>query len=83
MNSEWHYQLKIEDFRLLASNTQSFLEGKGWTSAKDAILPPEFLAPRLDHFEKMPDWLGFMVMRDEMVSVLADTKTIPPTGRSK
>jgi [ribosomal protein S5]-alanine N-acetyltransferase len=80
MNSEWHHRLTIEDMRLLGTSTQLFLDQREMSSSEGALLPPDFLAPRLEQFEQIPDWLGFLALRNQVVIGSGGFKSQPCDG---
>jgi RimJ/RimL family protein N-acetyltransferase len=80
LNTEWYYQLQIEDLRQLSVETEPFLRAKGWSSSPEGTLSPEFLAAFLPRAEAMPAWLGFLALRDNEVIGSGGYRAAPCDG---
>jgi RimJ/RimL family protein N-acetyltransferase len=66
--NEWFHQFSLEDVDLLANNTELFLQKHDYECAPEALLPPEFIAQFvLPTAHLQSAWLGFAVLRDQIV----------------
>jgi RimJ/RimL family protein N-acetyltransferase len=70
----------VEDFELMATSHELFLEKYGFGQVEGAILPSEFLAGLVPLIQSRPNWIGFAALEGDSILGTGMYKHAPDGG---